>query len=127
MLTNYLAEVWGISIVVIALALLIKEKHLKSLLAKIETEESLFMWGFISLVIGVAMVLAYNVWSSGWQVIITILGWLSLLKGLALLFMPEQMKKWAKKIESQKWLQIALVILVFIGLVITYLGFTTAS
>ena len=123
-LVNYLAEVWGISIVVVALALLIKENHLKRLFSAIETEENLFMWGLISFVLGVAMVLAYNVWAQGWQVIITILGWLALLKGLALLFMPEMIKNWAKKIESKQWLPIALVILIIIGLVITYLGFT---
>jgi uncharacterized protein YjeT (DUF2065 family) len=123
-LSNYLAELWGISIVIISLALLIKDKHLKSLYQKIETDESLFLWGFISLVIGVAMILSHNTWVSSWQVIITILGWLAFIKGIALLFVPELGKKYAKKIENQKWLPAALVILVFIGLVITYLGFT---
>ncbi|MGD0576973.1 MAG: hypothetical protein ABSA74_02795 [Candidatus Staskawiczbacteria bacterium] len=121
---NYLAQIWGISIVVISFALLVKDGHLKSLMAKIETDESLFLWGFISLIIGLAMVLSYNVWMQSWQVIITILGWLALLKGLCLLFMPEQMKKWAKKMYGQQWLSIYLIVLLFIGLVITYLGFT---
>ena len=124
MLVNYLAEVWGISMVIISLALLIKDKHLKSLLLKIETEESLFLWGFISLVIGLAMVLSYNVWTQSWQVIITVLGWLALLKGLALLFLPEMMKEWSKKIGYQKWLPVALIVFLIIGLVVTYFGFT---
>ena len=123
-LVNYLAQVWGISIVVISLALLINEKHLKSLMAKIETDESLFLWGFVSLIIGLAMVLSYNVWSQTWQVIITILGWLALLKGICLLFMPQTMKKWAKSVGYQQWLPVYLVVLIFIGLAITYLGFT---
>jgi uncharacterized membrane protein len=124
MLVNYLAEVWGISIVVVSLALLIKEKHLKQLFASLETEERFFEWGFISLVIGLAMILAYNVWTQNWQIIITILGWLALVKGLALLFLPEKMKAWAKKMQNKQWLPIALVVFVLIGLVITYLGFT---
>lgn len=123
-LVNYLADIWGISIVVISLALLIKEGHLKQLFAKINTEESLFIWGFVTFVIGIAMVLAYNVWVQGWQVIITILGWLTLLKGLCLLFTPEVFKKWAKKIETAQFIPYALVVLVVIGLVITYFGFT---
>ena len=124
MLSNYLAEVWGISIVVISFALLIKEKHLKKIFSMLETEESFFCWGFASFVIGIAMVLSHNIWVKNWQVVITVLGWLALLKGLALLFCPECMKKWAKKIENAPFLPIALVIMVFIGLVITYLGFT---
>jgi len=124
MLANYLAEVWGISIIVVSLTLLIKEKHLKRLFSSIETEESLFMWGLISFVIGITMILSYNVWIQGWQVIITILGWASLIKGLFLLFSPELMKNWAKKIERAPFLPFALLIAVFIGLVITYFGFT---
>jgi hypothetical protein len=124
MLSNYLAEVWGISIVVISFAFLIKEKHLKRLFAFVETEEGFFMWGLISFVIGISMVLAHNVWIQNWQVIITVLGWAALIKGLLLLFAPELMKKWAKKIENASFLPFVLVIFLFIGLVITYFGFT---
>ncbi len=124
MLSNYLAEIWGISIVVISLAFLVKEKHLKRLFSAIETEENLFCWGFVTFVIGAAMVLSHNVWDKNWQVIITIFGWASLVKGLSFLFFPEFVKKMAKKMENQQWLPIALVVAVFIGLALTYLGFT---
>jgi uncharacterized protein YjeT (DUF2065 family) len=123
-LSNYLAELWGVSLVVVSLAILTKPKYLKKLFAEVENEATMFFWGMVSLVIGLAMVLAYNVWLQNWQVIITILGWLSLIKGLAVLFFPEYTKKYAKKMENQQWLPIALVVLVFIGLVITYFGFT---
>lgn len=121
---NYLAEVWGISTVLISLALLIKDKHLKKLFSAIETEESFFFWGFISTVIGVAMILNYNVWEWNWQIVITLLGWMALLKGIFLLFCTELMKKYARKINDEKWLPIWLLILVFFGLIITYWGFT---
>ena len=124
MLINYLAQIWGISTVVVSLALLIKEKHLKKFFESIETEESFFIWGFISLVIGVAMVLAYNVWAWNWQLIITLLGWAALLKGLMLLFFPESLRKCAKKMNNGQWLPIWIILLLFIGLAITYFGFT---
>jgi len=123
-LSNYLAEIWGISLVVISLAFLIKEKHLKRLFAAIETEDNLFSWGVISLVIGLSMVLTHNVWVENWRVVITIFGWLSLLKGLFLLFSPEFMKGLAKKIESSPIMPFALLISVFVGLTLTYFGFT---
>ena len=123
MLANYLAEIWGISITVVSLALLIKERHLKRLFASLETEDNLFSWGLISFVLGLIMVLNYNVWAMNWQVIITVLGWASLLKGLFLLFMPEFCKKYAKKLENAPILPFALLLLLIIGLAITYLGF----
>jgi len=124
MLANYLAEIWGISIVIVSFALIVKDGHLKKFYASMETEDNFFLWGFISLVIGISMVLVYNVWARNWQVIITVLGWAALLKGLALLFTPQQIKKFVKKINYQKWMPVWLMVLLVVGLVITYLGFT---
>ncbi|MEK7080760.1 MAG: hypothetical protein AAB925_02940 [Patescibacteria group bacterium] len=123
-LSNFLAELWGISIVAVSLTLLVKEKYIKRLFAKIEAEESLFCWGFATFIIGLAMVLAHNIWVKNWQVVITIFGWLFLIKGLSMLFFPEFLKKWAKKIKDEQWLPIALVATLFVGLALTYLGFT---
>jgi len=123
-LVNYLAQVWGISIAATCLAMLIKEKHLKRLFASLEAEDNLFSWGLASMVIGLAMILNYNIWSKDWKVVITIIGWISLLKGLSLLFVPELSKKWVKAMENKQWLPYLLVIGVIFGLVITYFGFT---
>ena len=125
MLTNYLAEIWGISMVVIALALLINGTYLKRLFASMQNEDNLFFWGFVTFIIGIAMVLAHNVWVKDWQVIITIFGWASLLKGLYILFLPKLAMSWIKKIEIQKWIPITLMATIFIGLTLTYLGFTS--
>ncbi|MCX6723942.1 MAG: hypothetical protein NT155_02060 [Candidatus Staskawiczbacteria bacterium] len=123
-LSNYLAELWGISIAVISLVFLIKEKHLKRLFALMENEDNLLLCGLASLVIGFSMVLSHNIWVKNWQVIVTIIGWISLLKGLSILFIPELVKKWTKKLETSPFLPFALLITIFIGLAITYLGFT---
>ncbi|MCX6718531.1 MAG: hypothetical protein NTY81_02950 [Candidatus Staskawiczbacteria bacterium] len=124
MLTNYLAEIWGISIVVVALALLLKESYLKRLFASMQNEDNLFFWGFVTFIIGIAMVLAHNIWVKDWQVIITIFGWASLLKGLYILFLPKLTIFWIKKLENSPFIPFALFIAIFIGLVITYFGFT---
>jgi len=122
-ISNYLAELWGITIAVVSLALLIKPKRLEKLFAEVENEATMFFWGMVSLVIGIAMVLVHNVWVPNWRVAITILGWLTLVKGLDVLFFPEHMRKRWPKMENRQWVLI-LALLLFIGLVITYLGFT---
>ena len=124
MLSNYLAEIWGISMAVVCFALLIKEKHLKKLFQALETENNLFSWGLVSFVIGISTVLAHNIWVKNWQVAVTILGWVALIKGLSLLFMPEVLKNTVRKMENKQWLPILLVVGVFIGLALTYFGFT---
>lgn len=124
MLTNYLAEIWGISLVIVCLALLIRQKHLKKLFPSVESDDSLFSWGLVTLVIGIAMVLSHNIWVKDWQVVITIIGWISLIKGMSLLFFTEYTKSCVKKLENAPFLPFLLFIGIFMGLIITYLGFT---
>ena len=122
-LSNYLAALWGITIFVVSLSLLVKQKVLGKLVAEMKNEAIMYFGGIFSLVVGIAMVLAHNVWVLNWQVIITILGWLSLLKGLDVLFLPKRMKtRWAK-MEKKQWFIIFLSLLIF-GLILIYFGFT---
>lgn len=122
-LSNYLAELWGITIIVVSFALLIKPKRLEKLFAEVENEATMFFWGIVSLVIGLAMVLIHNVWVFDWRVTITILGWLTLIKGLDVLFLPEHMRKRWPKMGDRQW-RLILIFLLFAGFVLTYLGFT---
>ena len=121
---NYVASIWGFALIVIPLALLINPKHLERVIMQLENDSNLFLWGIVAFVLGSAMVLNYNAWDSNWTVIITILGWLSLLKGLFLLFFPNLIKRWALKIAKGQWLSVWLVVIVFVGLLLTYFSFT---
>ncbi len=122
-LSNYLAQLWGITIVVVSFVLLIKPKLLEKLFAQAENKATMSFWGITTLVIGIAMVLVHNVWVSDWRVTITILGWLTLLKGLDLLFFPKRMKKRWLETKKRLWIWI-FGLLFFSGLVLAYLGFT---
>jgi len=126
MLTNYLAELWGFSLLIISLALLIHPKSIDRLWQIAEDEMILFLAGAATLVLGIASVLAYNVWGQNWAVIITILGWLMAIKGAVILFLPEKMMKLCAilKSKSSSWISIALLIGVILGCLLIYVGFT---
>lgn len=109
--------------VAVSLALMMKPKRLGKLIAEMENEATMFFWGVVSLVIGIAMVLAHNVWAWDWRVVVTILGWLTLAKGLDVLLLPDKMKKRWAKTGNQKWSMLLVTLLLF-GLVLACLGFT---
>lgn len=51
----------------------------------------IFATGFPLFVAGVAIVRTHNRWSGGWPVIVTLLGWVTLLSGLARIMFPIQL------------------------------------
>ncbi|MCX6721464.1 MAG: hypothetical protein NT026_02595 [Candidatus Staskawiczbacteria bacterium] len=124
MLSNYLAELWGLSIVAVTLAMLLKQKYIAMMFAEIENDTKLFCWGLATLVIGIAMILAHNLWVKDWRVVITIFGWISLIKGLTMLFIPEQFRIWTNKVAMFQYIPYALIVGLIIGLALTYFGFT---
>lgn len=120
---NLLANIFGLSFIAIGLSFLIYQKEVQGIIEFFENKARVFIFGILSFVIGVAMVLSYNVWTSDWKVIITIFGWVALLKGLVALFMPETTIKYIKKAKDASWLSYGLVAVVILGCVLIYFGF----
>jgi hypothetical protein len=84
----------------------------------------LYMGGVMALFFGLLIVEFHNVWVADWVVIITLLGWISLLKGCLLLMAPEStvkmFKVYAKNTNTIK-VQIAGGLL--IGIFLTFVGY----
>jgi hypothetical protein len=51
----------------------------------------IFLSGILLLVAGLAITRAHNIWSGGWRVLVTVLGWLAILSGLIRMFFPMQL------------------------------------
>lgn len=52
--------------------------------------------GYITFLLGLATVVAHNVWVWDWRVAVTILGWTTLLKGIEKIAWPERVNKAAQ-------------------------------
>ena len=81
--------------------------------------------GAIAMVLGLLMVLSYNYWNAGTlALVVTLVGWAALLKGLALVFMPQSVIArfvGVLKVRELSWFY-AIIILV-IGAYLAYAGF----
>ena len=49
----------------------------------------IYLSGVLSLLAGLAIVIAHNRWSGGWPVIITVLGWLMVIGGVIRIVVPQ--------------------------------------
>lgn len=57
--------------------------------------------GYITLLLGLATVVAHNVWVWNWRVAITILGWMTLLKGITKTVFPNEINAKAQFFKKQ--------------------------
>ena len=79
-----------------------------------------FISGFITLIIGMLLVTYHNIWVKNWTVLITIIGWVSLLKGVMLIAFPQSIssfKRWYKN--TRIWG----IFMIIVGLLFGYFGF----
>ncbi|MAG60088.1 hypothetical protein CMO96_04850 [Candidatus Woesebacteria bacterium] len=84
---------------------------------------AMYLSGFLALIIGNLLVVSHNVWTADWRVIITIFGWLSLLKGVVRLFFPSIAIKNVDTLLRNKLLVPLLVVFGALGLYLSYIGF----
>jgi hypothetical protein len=91
--TIFLSRLLGLWFLLLGLVFL---THAQSTVMKIgelvHNTPVLLLWSIIALAAGLALVLGHNIWSGGLApILVTILGWLLLIKSLLLLFLPTTM------------------------------------
>lgn len=98
----FIARLLGPFLTVVGLGILFNLKSYDKVLEDFTNNSALmYLGGLMSLVVGVLILLYSNVWTLGWEVIITIVGWMSLLKGILLIVAPGIMIKMASRWKSK--------------------------
>jgi hypothetical protein len=86
----FVAQFWGWLTLTVALILFIRPKVLHDVKRLIVENRAFGLaYGLMSLILGITSVLLHNVWELNWHVVITIFGWLALVKGIIVLAWPE--------------------------------------
>jgi hypothetical protein len=90
--TKFLGRLIGLYCILIPLSMAVhKQAAVEMVTALMHNPPLLFLVSLIAVVVGLALVLGHNVWSGGaLPVIVTLIGWVTLVKGLLLLFLPPE-------------------------------------
>jgi hypothetical protein len=88
--TVYLSRLFGLFLLVLVAAEITQRATLAATAVELASSPGLLLLtGMLTLVAGLAIVLGHNVWRGGaMAVVVTIFGWLLLLKGVALVVIP---------------------------------------
>lgn len=76
--------------IAVAVALLINRHTVAGLVTGVlNTPEFIFFSGIFTLLAGLAIVRAHNIWSAEWTVLVTVIGWLCVIGGFIRIVWPE--------------------------------------
>ena len=122
-------QVLGIAYLACGLGALINSKFYRKVLKDYTKNlPVVYLNAFIIYMIGFWMVFLHNDLKPGWSILITIIGWMALLKGLFMLILPKNYLNISKHFKRRyKYFMIEAVLVTITGAFLSFLGFFILS
>jgi hypothetical protein len=124
--TIFLARLIGLFAVLLSLSELVhKQPMVETANALVRDRPLVLLLSMLGLLAGLAMVLAHNVWSGGaLPVVVTLFGWILLIRGALLLFLPpDAVAGLLDFFRFEQLFYFYVGIMLVLGLYLTYAGF----
>ena len=125
--TVFLCRLIGLYCILVALAMIMhRQATVETVTALVRSAPLMFLLGVMTLAAGLAMVLVHNVWSgSAWTVVVTVVGWLALAKGLLFIFLPPPMEArfFLGQLHYEQLFYVYAAISLLLGVFLAYGGF----
>jgi putative exporter of polyketide antibiotics len=125
--TPFLSRLIGLYAILVALSMFSRgQASVETLAALLQNPPMVFVLGVVMLAAGLAMVLAHNIWSGGaLVVVVTLVGWMTLIKSLVFLFLPPEMEArlFLERLHDQQLFYFYWALPLVLGLYLTYGGF----
>lgn len=124
-LTTFLASVLGWYLVIVSLFMLFRREMLESVMKDILAQRALlFLFGLLTLIIGLLLVVSHNIWVMAWPVVITLIAWITLISGIVRLVFPELVIKMGyKQLQNTHALTAIGIIGFVLGLYLLFKGY----
>jgi hypothetical protein len=127
--SRYIARLIGPLFLVMGFGMLIEGDTVRALSQEFLSNISLiYLAGMLTLVAGLAIVNAHNLWVANWRIIITILGWLSVIGGVIRLLVPGKVQALgAGMISHPHAMIIGGAVILVLGAILTWTGYELAG
>jgi hypothetical protein len=126
-LTIFLAKLLGLYCVIVAVTMMVNRRTMiDAAHALIRSPPSVLLAGVIAIGVGLGLVIGHNVWSGGaLPIVVTIVGWVSLIKGVVLLALPQgQMAKLYELLRYERFYLAYAGATLVLGLYLTFAAFS---
>jgi len=121
----YLARLLGPVLAVLGLSMLLDPSGYIVIASEILNDTALLYFAaVIGLIGGIALVLAHNVWAADWRLIITLLGWISVVDSLTWVLLTRAMQTlWAPLLKFPAFAFVGGLVVLLLGALLCYVGY----
>ncbi len=116
----FLSRFWGSLFIILGL-LTVGARFLGRIIKYTENKNITVSTGYITFLLGLATVVVHGLWVSDWRITITILGWITLFKGIEKIAFPNRINKLAQKFKNQQ--ELWGFVIFFIGIWFFWMSF----
>jgi hypothetical protein len=121
-IANTLAVLMGTTLVILGITVFNKP-YFNAVMTDLANSKGLvWITGLVTFVMGMVIVALHNVWSADWRVIITLLGWLTVIKGAVILLFPSSMLLVYRRFLSNHLLTYSGIYALILGGLLLFLG-----
>ncbi|MGC9598952.1 MAG: hypothetical protein ABSE18_01040 [Minisyncoccia bacterium] len=119
--TIVIAQILGIFFALVGISIVIRSKATAAAMEEsVQNKGILWLWGFLAVLIGAVIVVLNNMWTSGLPLLVTIIGWMALIKGAFIFFFPDASVSLYRKFNKGGVLVFCGVVALILGLVLLY-------
>lgn len=123
-LSIFVAKIIGITYTAMSLGVLMGNIDYKSMYKDITSTPAVMpLMGMIGIIIGMLLIEHHNIWVWDWPVVITLIGWISVIKGTSFMLFPTQFNKFFEPMFTGSFMKIMPYFTLAFGLLFVYLGF----
>lgn len=118
-----IAKALGLYFIILAIVMILRVDYYKSIMQHVEKERLALLCGSsLSLIFGLILIAIHNFWALEAYVIVTVLGWLLVIKSVMWLAMPTRMAKACHSLFSGKSYYVVAVLIGLLGIVLLSYG-----
>lgn len=125
--SKFLGKVLGVYLVILSVLMFVDTHQFTVYVTNLlHNPPLMFITGFFTLIIGILLVVGHNIWGWSWRLIITLIGWIVLVKGVSIIVYPHVIDRVTFYfVQDMSLAYASMGTNLVIGLILIYFGFRT--
>lgn len=124
-MTRALAQIFALYFVVAGFSLLLNRRFFKAVMRDLtQSHIAMMLIGFMTLILGIILITIHNTWNTPWEIIVSVMCWMTFSAGVIRTLFPAYIMKVASKVVSHdQTFYFAGILCVIMSGIYGYVGF----